>query len=193
MSVKQKRDIAVRETVEQIKELFRDGVSVPLLNEAKSLLVALCAKKELFPRDDFPLPDGEPVYRTFLIHQDEDGGNALYVNSSLPGQTSCPHDHGGSWAIIAAVAGEEAHRFYVADDDGALHQVGERVVKPGTAVSMMPDGIHAIEMTKEEPLLHLHLYGLGFHLQKDRRQFDLETGTVSRFAIEYVGLIEDAR
>lgn len=195
MDVKIERDRAIRDCISEIKKALRMGVTIPALEAAKAQLMALCGRRELFPRSDFPVPDEEEIERTSLIYQDDDGSYALYVNSSRPGQSSRPHDHGGSWALVAAVEGEETHRLYVHDgsDIGGLRQATELTVRPGTAVSLMPDGIHAIEAESNEPLLHLHLYGQGFAHQGERREFDPETGQVHRFRLEDLGFIEDAR
>ncbi|WP_282605388.1 cysteine dioxygenase family protein [Pelagibius sp. Alg239-R121] len=195
MSVKAQREAAIRDCISRIKRSFQGGVTVPALEVAKHHLMSLCEQRALFPRSDFPVPNEVEIERTSLIYQDEDGGYALYVNSSRPGQTSRPHDHGGSWALVAAVEGEETHRLYVHDgsDVGGLRQVTELTVQPGLAVSLMPGGIHAIEAKSSEPLLHLHLYGLGFPQQGKRREFDQETGQVHRFHLKDLGFIEDAR
>lgn len=195
MTVKAERDVAIRDCIARIKSAFLAGVTVPALEEAKAHLMALCERRALFPRSDFPVPDEVEIERTSLIYQDDDGSYALYVNSSRPGQSSRPHDHGGSWALVAAVEGEETHRLYTHDgaDIGGLQQAAELTVRPGTAVSLMPDGIHAIEAESIEPLLHLHLYGQSFPNQGERREFDPETGKVHRFHLEDLGFIEDAR
>ncbi len=195
MDVKVRRDVAIRDCIAKIKAALETGVTVPALEEAKRHLMALCAQRALFPRSHFPVPDEVEIERTSLIYQDNDGGYALYVNSSRPGQVSRPHDHGGSWALVAAVEGEETHRLFVHDgaDIGGLRQAAELTVRPGTAVSLMPDGIHAIEAESSAPLLHLHLYGLSFPRQGERREFDPETGEVHRFKLEDLGFIQDAR
>lgn len=84
------------------------------------------------------------------------------------------------------------------DDDSTpghadLKLKGELDVRPGMAVSMLPDGIHSIHALSDQPLLHLHLYGWGFPQQGEREEFDLETGKVYRFHLEDMGFIEDAR
>ena len=196
MNVKSMRIEAVGNAILEIEEIMRDGVNVSALEAAKKVLMKLCGRSELFPRDEFPIPDADQTERTFLIHENPNGEYALYVNSGAPGQSSPPHDHGGSWAIVAAVDGEETHRLYVdetnANESAKIRKVADITVKPGTAVSMLPDGIHSIH-AGHTPLLHLHLYGKGFPLQSERKEYDLEAGTVRRFVLEDIGFIEDAR
>lgn len=194
MNTKQRRTHAIAKTIADIKLVLDQGPSVERLDRAKERLMRLCEARHLFPRADFPVPEGE-ISRTYLVHQDADGSYALYVNSSLPGQSSQPHDHGGAWAIVAAVEGEETHRLYATDAQAPerVQQIGALTVKPGTAVSLRPDGIHAIEAHGTTPLLHLHLYATAFERQAARRQFDLEAGTVHRFVLDDIGSIEDAR
>ena len=192
MDRKAARNEAVAAAIGDIRRQLDGGVSVPAIDRAKERLMDLAARTELFPREDFPLPSGGETERTFLIHEDEDGGYALYVNSGLPGQTTRPHDHGGSWAIVVAVEGEELHRLYV-PEGGTVRQAGEITVKAGTGVSLLPDGIHSIHAVSDRPLLHLHLYGMGFPHQGERVEYDLEAGTSVRFKLEEAFAIEDAR
>jgi len=201
MSVKSERQRAIKETIDDIRTALAPGVSVETLEIAKSRLMRLCARSDLFPRSDFPLPEGDATERTFLVHEDDDGRFALYVNSGTKGQTYRPHDHGGAWAIVAAISGEERHRLYVrqADRDGApegtarLDMRAEVDVRPGRAVSLLEDGIHSIHALGEEPLLHLHLYGKRFADQGTRTEYDAETGEMHSFKLEDTFFIEDAR
>ncbi len=198
MNVKNMRAAAIQETISKIREIMSGGVDTNHLEAAKIELIQLCAKTELFPRSDFPVPKGGQTERTFLVHEEDNGEYALYVNSGGPGQVSGPHNHGGSWAIIAAIEGEELHRLYVEDaidmsaETAKIRQVSEIVVKPGYAVSILEDGIHSIH-AGEKPLLHLHLYGKSYASQMQRQVYDLDTGSVRRFLLEDVGFVEDAR
>jgi predicted metal-dependent enzyme (double-stranded beta helix superfamily) len=198
MSIKKLRTEAIENAITQIEAILDEAIDVPGLEAAKQILMGLCEKSELFPRDEFPIPDNGLTERTFLVHENKDGGYALYVNSGIPGQSSPAHNHGGSWAMVAAISGEETHRLYVEEaentklDTAKIRQVTELTVKPGTAVSMMPEGIHSIH-AGDNPLLHLHLYGKSFQSQSERQEFNLETGEVRSFVLEDVGFIEDAR
>lgn len=201
MPVKAERDQAIRQTINQIRPALAEGISVETLEIAKTRLMLLCARADLFPRSDFPLPAGDASERTFLVHEDEDGRFALYVNSGTKGQTYRPHDHGGAWAIVAAISGEERHRLYVreAHEDGDVEGTArlslraEIDVRPGAAVSMLPEGIHSIHALGEEPLLHLHLYGKRFSDQGTRTEYDPDTGQMHSFKLEDTFFIEDAR
>ena len=199
MNTKQARFKAIETTVSEVKAHLSGGVTQKGLGRAKKALMTLAGHKSLFPRSDFPVPDSEQIDRTFLAYEENDGSYALYVNSSLPGQSSHPHDHGGTWAIVAAVSGKETHRVYeVADRDAPesitnIRQVDEVVVQPETAIALMPDGIHSIHATSDEPLLHLHLYGKSYAHQGERKVYDLTKNVVRRFVLEDVGFVEDAR
>ena len=197
MSLAEERRQAVRQTVDGIDAVIAGAPDIDRLDRGKALLMDLCKRSDLFPREEFPLPEGDATDRTFLIHEN-DAGMALYAITSIPGMTYRPHDHGGSWAIVAAIAGQERHMLYEranpADDtDGRLIDKGEIICEPGCAVSLLPRGIHAIEGIGDEPLLHLHLYGIRFQDQADRTEFDLETGKTDVFRIEAFGFIEDKR
>ena len=194
MSVQEERRQAVHRAADRVLSIIGDAPSIERLEQAKGHLKALCDRRDLFPADEFPLPEGDATDRTFLIY-DNDLGAALYVITSIPGMTYRPHDHGESWAMVAAVAGQEKHYLYEEDPNkpGSLVNKGEIVCEPGTAVSLMPQGIHAIEGIGDGPLLHLHFYGTRFEDQAERTEYDLETGQTDRFKIEAFGFIEDKR
>lgn len=194
------RQQVIAETIDLIRAELQDEVSVATLEAAKTHLVALAQRSDLFDPQTFPLPsqspgDG-PEDFTYLVHVDDDGCNALYVCTSWPGAVFGPHDHGGSWAVIAAVTGQEVHRFYDPEGpvvDGMPTQLGEVCCQPGTAVSMLPDGAHAIEAVGDQPLVHLHLYGLAFQEQGDRWRFDPSTGASGHYPLEDLSWVDDHR
>ncbi len=199
MGALQTRRQAITATLGHVRAALADGPTDAALSEARAHMLALAEQKELFPRTDFPLPEGGKTERTFLIHEDDDGSFALYVNSGLPGQTYRPHDHGGAWAIVVAVEGDESHRVYRRVDDGAVdgrgevEVVDEIEVTPGSGICLGEDGIHSIHALGSEPLLHLHLYGRGFGHQSQRTEYDMEAGTTHAFKIKRLDFIEDAR
>lgn len=199
MSVAEARREAINKTLEQVRSAMASGATQSSMDSARSQMLALAARRDLFPRSDFPLPEEGSTERTFLIHEDEDGGYALYVNSGVPGQTYRPHDHGGAWAIVVAVEGDERHRVYRRIDDGSVEGKGEVEVideidvTPGQGICLGEDGIHSIHALGTEPLLHLHLYGKGFGHQSRRTEYDMEAGTTHAFKITRLDFIEDAR
>ncbi|MEM9500057.1 MAG: hypothetical protein AAGA28_19220 [Pseudomonadota bacterium] len=197
MTILEERRTAVTETAEEILSIIGDTPSVERLERAKFVLVALCARTELFPVQDFPIPDGEVTDRTFLIYDNADGA-ALYMVTSVPSQTYRPHDHGGSWAIVAMIQGETKHGMFITEtgeDEGSpklVHKT-DLICSPGNAVSLMPDGIHNTESIGAGPLLHLHFYGTRFEDQSARTEYELETGHTMQFRVEDFGFIEDRR
>ncbi len=199
MSIKQTRTEAIAETLDKIRGELAGGASADALSAARTHLIALASRAELFPRSDFPLPEEGSNERTFLIQEDDDGSYALYVNSGLKGQTTRPHDHGESWAIVVAVEGEERHRIYRRVDDGSVEGKGtvevidEVDVRPGIGICLPESGIHSIHANSDEPLLHLHLYGRSFANQSTRTEYDLEAGTIHSFKLRRLDFIEDAR
>jgi predicted metal-dependent enzyme (double-stranded beta helix superfamily) len=188
------RKAAIDEILSKIRPILDASTDVSSMNQAKEHLMALCERSDLFNFEAFPIPEGA-TEGFYLIHEDEDGRYALYVNAGLPGQTSKPHDHAGHWAIVAAVQGEETHRLFERDETRTppIRHMGTLTVKPGQAVSMRPDGIHAISADGADPLLHLHFYGLAFDRQRGRREYDEETGEELYFEVPDVGEILDAR
>ena len=112
---------------------------------------------ELFTAADFPPPQagsGDTSTR-YRLNPGEDGF-ALYLNSLLPGKTTIPHNH-DTWAVIAALEGEELNRVYQRTDDGTdseratLDIEREVVVRPGTPIAFLPEDIHSIHVTGAAP------------------------------------------
>ncbi len=199
MNTLETRRKAIAVTLDCVRSALSAGPTEEALAAARAHMLSLAEHTDLFPRSDFPLPEDGKTERTFLIHEEEDGSYALYVNSGLPGQTYRPHDHGGSWAIVVAVDGDERHRVYRRVDDGTVEGQGEvEVVEeidvtPGKGICLGEQGIHSIHALGTEPLLHLHLYGKGFGHQSRRTEYDMEAGTTHAFKMTRLEFIEDAQ
>ena len=105
------------------------------------------------------------------------------MSAALPGKKVPPHNH-KTWAVIAGVQGEEENFFYERADDGSqpgrakLRQIRAEVVRPGGGVCLMPEDIHHIQVTGNQPTLHLHMYGLALDWLGEREGFDMQAGTV---------------
>ena len=174
-----------RACVDHIKEMAKDGVSRATLKQMTAELEKLASRQELFSRSDFPPPSG-PTNILYEVASDPDGRFTLYVSSANKGKETPPHNH-STWAVIAAVAGEELNKLYARRDDGANNDVAdlamerEHTVKVGSPIALMPDDIHSIHVFSDEPTLHLHLYGQRLSDLKDRLQFDLATGKAKWF------------
>ncbi|MBV9750455.1 MAG: cysteine dioxygenase family protein [Acetobacteraceae bacterium] len=164
-----------------------EGITRASLARIQGELEGLAQQSSLFPMAEFhPPPKGEKTSCRYLLHEDPDGGFALYLLSTNPGNESKPHDH-TTWAVIAAVEGQEHNQVYRRTDEGGregaamLEQVREVVVEPGTSIAFMPDDIHAIRTVGTHPTRHLHLYGLALERLDERVGYDLEAGTVQPY------------
>ncbi len=165
----------------------RQGVNRRSLAAIEAELLALAAEERLFPAAEFPPPpEGEKGSRRYLLQEDEGGRFAIYLNALNPGNETRPHDH-TTWAVIAAVEGQELNRVYRRLDDrgdpGFAKLVVDRevMVEPGHAIAFMPDDIHSIHTQGAVPTRHLHLYGLALERLDQRMGYDLETGAVTPY------------
>ncbi len=182
--VAQQRNAAVTRTIARIRAVeSRLGVTRAALDEIKALMLELTSRRELFPREDFPLINGKStIYR---LAEDEDYRFALYMSCGAPAKRTPPHDH-TTWAVIVGVDGEEENYFYERTDDrsaagkGTLRQVREEVVRFGTGVTLLPEDIHHIQ-TGAQPNMHLHMYGLSLEHLPNRVQYDVAQGTYKVF------------
>ena len=184
-SISQQRKQAVNLAIAAMKTVIQtQGLTPATLVVVRDHLKALAAHKEYWNETDFPtLAAGEP-YALYLIAQDPDDSYSLYLNVMMAGVKIAPHDH-TTWASVAAVEGTELNYLYKRTDDGktpgvgALQLVDKIAVGPGTAVALMPDDVHAIEINGETPIRHLHMYGRALDSLTERKSFDLDAGTYS--------------
>ena len=181
MSIMTRRFAAVEDTIAQVRaaeSLY--GVSPTALAEIKGALIDLARAEDLFPSDEFTIPDGAPS-RLYRLAEDPDHRFALYAVANRPGRSAPPHNH-TTWAAIAGVRGREHNVFYQRIDngevpgEGRLRETGALTVVQGNAVSFLPDDFHTIELVGDEPGLHLHLYGLSLEKLPARVTFEGPAG-----------------
>lgn len=187
------RAAAVAATIGRIREIEQTrGVTREALDEIKEEMLRLASQEHLFPPAEFPPPPkGEKGSRRYLLHEDEGGRFALYLNALNPGNETKPHDH-TTWAVVVAVDGQELNRVYDRLDDGtspgraqlALRE--EIMVEPGRGIALMPEDIHSIHTTGDRPTRHLHMYGLALEKLDRRQGFDPEAGTVQPYNSAYM-------
>jgi predicted metal-dependent enzyme (double-stranded beta helix superfamily) len=183
------RQAAVTALLDDVRDIVaKEGVTRAALDAISERLQGLAARNAaLFSAGDFPPPqvgsgDASTRYR---LNPGEDGF-ALYLNSLLPGKTTIPHNH-DTWAVIAALEGEELNRVYKRTDDGrdpehaTLDVEREVVVRPGTPIAFLPDDIHSIHVTGAAPTLHFHLYGRPLETLSGRLGYEIDTGRVVRY------------
>jgi len=183
MSIAAKRTAAIAETVAQIRDIEREfGIKPYTLHQIKQQLLALAARAELFPLDDFPPPRPEEPRNSCLyrISEDEDHRFALYLNAAHARWDTPPHNH-TTWAVIAGIHGAELNKFYRRTDAGGVEQTGSDVVGPGTGVAFMPDELHSIHIAGDEPLLNFHMYGLALEQLHAREYYREQDNTWHTF------------
>lgn len=152
------------------------------LKRIEQAVSELAAETGLWGEDDFASPTVEEKQNRFQIAQDADIGLTLYLNVMRPGKKIPPHDH-TTWACISAVVGAEKNTLYNRLDDGSVAgraqlEVAEVVdLKPGNAISLMPDDIHSVEIGGASVIRHLHFYGRPLETLSGRLSFDPAAGT----------------
>ncbi len=190
-SVSQERRRQVQDALADIRGLLAAApLTRDLLARVTERLEQLAEQRALFPATDFPPPalgQGVGASTRYRLNPDDGAGEpALYLNSINPGKTTLPHNH-TTWAAIVALSGQELNRVYRRSDDGSqagratLEQVREVVVQPGQPVSFLPDDIHSIHVTGDEPTLHFHLYGQPLETLSGRIGIDLATGEIVNY------------
>ena len=179
-------DAAVAE-VREIEQ--REGVTRASLERIKQRLLRLAARQDLFSEKDFPppAPGGKLKSCLYRVAEDADHRFALYVNASLGGHNTPPHNH-TTWAVIVGVSGEELNRFYDRDG-GGVREKGQAVVKQGTGVCFLPEDLHSIHI--QAPLVNFHMYGLGLDQLHSREYYKAEEAAWKVFPAH--GDIREAR
>ncbi|MEI6721221.1 MAG: hypothetical protein WCO67_10670 [Betaproteobacteria bacterium] len=175
----------VREMLARVRKVTEPDIRRDSLDAIKAELVALAARRDLFPVDEFPPIEGgnASMYR---LSEDADHRYALYVVAPAPGQFAPPHDH-STWAVIAGVHGRENNKLYTRTDDGTqpgvaqIEQSVELDVVPGTAIALMPDDIHSIHLGADGPHANLHLYGMSVEHCPERKMYSRSKGTYKIF------------
>ena len=198
--IKAERAARVAATVDRIRAIERDqGITRAALAEMQVELMSLAAEPLLFPTAEFPPPaDGRPGSTRYLLQWDDDHRFALYMVALNPGNETKPHDH-TTWAVIAAVDGQELNRVWQRIDDGsdpqrcALALEREVMVEPGRSIGLMPDDIHSIHTAGNKPTRHLHMYGLALEKLDQRRAFDPDTGAIQLYNTAFMQPTATAR
>ena len=187
MDTRQQRSEAVADMIDKVRAVERDrGVTPDALDAIKGLLVELAGRRALFPPGDFPVNAEDGTGVIYRLAEDPDHRFALYATAGAPGKSVPPHNH-TTWAVIVGVHGDEHNVFYARVDDGSVRgrgevrPSGEFTVTHGTGVTLMPDDIHSIHVTGDEPTVHLHMYGLALEQLHRRIMFDTTAGTYKVF------------
>jgi rhodanese-related sulfurtransferase/predicted metal-dependent enzyme (double-stranded beta helix superfamily) len=158
----------------------------PALQAVADALIALGQQKSLFPAAHFPIDAARPA-QVYRLAEDADGGFALYLSAGLAGKAQPPHDH-TTWAVIAGVEGNERNVLYRREKtaDAArdtLVRTGTVDVAAGSAVVLLPDDVHTIELIGGQDGRHLHFYGRALQLLDRRVVFEgTEGGSFRHFA-----------
>jgi rhodanese-related sulfurtransferase/predicted metal-dependent enzyme (double-stranded beta helix superfamily) len=186
MTLHQERAAAVRQLIDQARDIEKAGVTPATLDRIGGLLSSLARRADLFPQDEFPLGADGGIYR---LSEDPDHRFALYASTGGPGKKVPPHNH-TTWAVIAGVHGAERNVVYDRLDNRArgdlvqLREVParEKTLRRGDFIAYLPDDFHHIETPAGSgDALHLHFYGLSLEHLPDRVSVDLATGTAKRF------------
>jgi rhodanese-related sulfurtransferase/predicted metal-dependent enzyme (double-stranded beta helix superfamily) len=186
MTLHQERAVAVRQLIDQARQIEQTGVTFATLDRIGGLLAALARRRDLFPQEEFPLGADGGIYR---LSEDPDHRFALYASAGGAGKKVPPHNH-TTWAIIAGVHGAERNVVYDRLDNRDHADVvqlreapaREKTLRTGDFITYLPDDFHHIETPQESGnALHLHFYGLSLEHLPDRVSVDMKTATAKRF------------
>ena len=171
----QQRQALVDQTLQRLVEIeATHGATRTGIHLLRNELLRLARHAELFITDEFAPPQRGTFkdFAAYRLNRADSTGRALYVSLALPGKSSPPHNH-NNWAVLVGLRGVEVNRLYRADGDGALQQIGEVAVGPGTGLGLLGNDIHSIHVqgVGDEPVWQLRLYERALEDQTDRLQF----------------------
>lgn len=179
MSVEQNRHAEVAKTIARVRAICGSGdMSRDKLGQIEEVLLELAAREDLFPDSEFGIPTDEKI-RLYRLAEDPDGGFALYLHAANVPAEVAPHNH-ATWAAIAGIGGEETNFLYERTNGDAPVLTGQRPIRKGESISLMPDDVHSIRAGGTEPLKNLHLYGLAMEKLHDREFWDAERAVWTR-------------
>ncbi len=99
-----------------------------------------------------------------------------------PGRVSPIHNH-ATWGIVALISGEEKNNFWRRSPDSQhkdrIEKVGEHILVPGDIIGFMPEAIHSVEPSGDEPTITFNIYGVTDFAK--RYQFDPVKHTAKNF------------
>ena len=179
------RAALIRDMMSRVRAIAEPVITRDALGLIKQELLALAARRALFPIDEFPPIEGGNS-SMYLLSEDGDHRYALYMVAPSPGGFAPPHEH-QTWAVIAGMYGREKNKLYRRLDDGAepgvarLELSDEIDVVAGTAIALMPEDIHSIHLGEDGPHGNLHLYGLSVEHCNERRLYSLSKNTYKTF------------
>jgi len=178
-----RRREAIADAVAQVRRIEAEqGVSRESLDRIRETLLALGARRELFPITDFPMPPAGSARNNALyrLSEDPDHRFALYAHVSRGGTDTPAHDH-STWAVIVGLQGEEFNRLYDHDGQGGVAQRGDFTVGAGTGIAFMPDDLHSIHTVPGDAVLNFHMYGLALEQLHRRRYYKAHTREWAHF------------
>ncbi|MHA1529234.1 MAG: hypothetical protein ACTSVG_09440 [Alphaproteobacteria bacterium] len=177
------RDHLVQALIRDTREILdASALDRTALDAIRARILEIAARKELWSEAAYPSPEPDEQQNRYLIGQEGPDGISLYLNVLRAGKKIPPHNH-TTWACIAAVDGVEHNTLYDRLDDGSAPGKAEIrarevvAVTPGSAIAMLPDDVHSVEIRGEQIIRHLHFYGRPLEMLDQRLTFDMDNGT----------------
>ncbi len=187
MTLSSERDRAIESALSQVRAIEAErGITHESLQDIRDVMIALGARTELFPVEDYPISDesGGEVFKVLSV--DDDGRYELYIEVANKYVTTPPHNH-TTWAVVVGIRGLELNKVYEGDGGDAgvapLKIAREVRVEKNAGVALMPDEFHSIHMEEGVYNMHLHLYGRSFEQLKGRLMYDKTSRTYQSFDV----------
>lgn len=171
----------ISNTLTEIRKIAQEDMNRKILENIRREMEALTSHADLFQSTDFPMPNDNKPSTIYLLSEDANQEFALYLVTGDKRVRSPAHNH-HTWAVIAGIAGDEENTLYsrgiakTGSKQSLIEEDGIQVISSGDSIAFMPEDIHSIRVTSEEPSRHFHLYGVSFAKQVGRLGYDLESG-----------------
>ena len=158
----------VRDLAADLRDLAAQGTGeAAMLREAAELVKRLALMKHNWLRT-YMTTAGESGLTRYVLHEEPDHSNAIFVVTASPGRGGPPHDH-GTWAVIAGLEGHEVHQRWkrVGADEAQPEGKADRV-DASSIVTLATDAIHSMTNDSAAVAVTLQLYGRNIDFTEHR-------------------------
>ena len=177
---------SVQEYVEDLKRITAEETDEKAIFKRFAPLAQKLAATPGWVTDTYRQCDEEQGFGVYVLHEEDDHANAVFVVSWLPNRGTPPHDH-STWTVVASIEGKEKETMWRRNDDAKpgyadLEQGTETIMTGGKVSCMLSGDIHTVWNVSDDISLSLHTYGKHVNFT-DRSQFDPEAKSAEPFLL----------
>ena len=173
--------------IEDLRRITREETDDKKIVQRVAPLAQKFAATPGLIKDEFYDCDEGQGFSFYLLHEEKDHSNAVFVLAWLPDRGTLAHNH-KTWGVVVGIEGEERETWWLRKDNGSkpgyaeLERQTENTVGPGQASCVLPEDIHTVWNETDEVTLSLHTYGKHINFT-GRSEFDPEARTEKAYVV----------